>query len=429
MNWTITAGPRQSKIVKDAMSELKRAGQSFRELYDHGASVLWSPLSPVRPEAKAAEAAIGERFAWTITRENYAQVAEAFNKAAADLPLPTQDRRSTPEQIAERAARVAAQKAQDDERERAGRENMRILKERMPAGAQAIIVAELIEDQSDTSSDYFASRATEAHVIGFRMSKREDFRALRAAAARHPETEHLGPGRNGYKLFLAYDHDSTDESGRARLFIRVDESVRYYKGSAMPSHWAPDGYANNPDGYSLCLAEFDNKAAADAWIESHPAPSGTEWRVDVQDYEHRENWSMGGGNYLKAGYRHSCGWRVSSDPIPNDFAPDCSWLLREPLPEPMTEESNPSESATLSENFGGAKIEKHYHTKKCRDMFLVILSERVDREQFEAIRRQCQDAGGWYSRAWGRTPGGFAFWSKEEAVDFAAGLTCAAAAA
>lgn len=31
--------------------------------------------------------------------------------------------------------------------------------------------------------------------------------------------------------------------------------------------------------------------------------------------EHRENYSMGGGTYLKGGYRHSCGWSISIEDV------------------------------------------------------------------------------------------------------------------
>ena len=34
-----------------------------------------------------------------------------------------------------------------------------------------------------------------------------------------------------------------------------------------------------------------------------------------KDFEHRENWSMGGGNFLKDGERHANGWKVFSWPI------------------------------------------------------------------------------------------------------------------
>lgn len=69
-----------------------------------------------------------------------------------------------------------------------------------------------------------------------------------------------------------------------------------------------------------------------------------------------------------------------------------------------------------------AHIEEHEHTKKGFTMYIVILDSRVDRDEFNALRDACKDAGGWYSRQWGSTPGGFAFESKEMAESFLASL-------
>lgn len=63
----------------------------------------------------------------------------------------------------------------------------------------------------------------------------------------------------------------------------------------------------------------------------------------------------------------------------------------------------------------GYSIEKHHHTKHGFDYWLVILADRVDRPEFERLRDSCKAAGGWYSRAWRGTPGGFGFKEQEQA--------------
>lgn len=67
----------------------------------------------------------------------------------------------------------------------------------------------------------------------------------------------------------------------------------------------------------------------------------------------------------------------------------------------------------------GYTIEEHTHTKRGFQMFIVVLAERVDREQFNALRDAAKDYGGWYSRAWQTTPGGFAFRTEDAAQNFA----------
>jgi hypothetical protein len=69
-----------------------------------------------------------------------------------------------------------------------------------------------------------------------------------------------------------------------------------------------------------------------------------------------------------------------------------------------------------------ATIEKHTHTKKGFDMFLVI-TERTDREQYQLMLDEAKARGGWYSRKWGKTPGGFAFKDEQAAQEFATWLS------
>ena len=56
-----------------------------------------------------------------------------------------------------------------------------------------------------------------------------------------------------------------------------------------------------------------------------------------------------------------------------------------------------------------ATIEEHTHTKKGFQMFIVIPADRLERDAFTSLRTASQELGGWYSRKWGSTPGGFAF--------------------
>lgn len=66
-----------------------------------------------------------------------------------------------------------------------------------------------------------------------------------------------------------------------------------------------------------------------------------------------------------------------------------------------------------------SRIEKHFHTKRGFDFWIVVLAERVESETFYKLKGECQVDGGWYSRQWGPTPGGFAFRTEEAAKAFA----------
>lgn len=128
--------------------------------------------------------------------------------------------------------------------------------------------------------------------------------------------------------------------------------------------------------------------------------------------EHRERYSMGGGYYLKNGYRHSSGWQVRKVSLradnPAGSLPTAEWSL-----------SAPASAPAPAEGPAGLRIEEHTHTKKGFAMFVCVMSDRVARDEFERLRDAAQALGGWYSRPWGRTPGGFAFKDRASAEAFA----------
>ena len=130
------------------------------------------------------------------------------------------------------------------------------------------------------------------------------------------------------------------------------------------------------------------------------------------DAEHREKYSMGGGYFLKKGGRYSSGWKVQKETLYSgaDSLRRAEWFE---APAPI------SAGGSDSPISAGATIEKHTHTKRGFDMWLVILAERVERDEFERLRDAAKALGGWYSRPWGKTPGGFAFKDEATARGFA----------
>ncbi|MCQ8781695.1 DNA methyltransferase family protein [Mangrovibrevibacter kandeliae] len=195
---------------------------------------------------------------------------------------------------------------------------------RVPSCAQAVIVAELIQDDSDSMSDYYGSKTLRTVILAFSKHKRDLFPELRKAAATFPETAEL---------------------------------------AAAP-----------------------------------------------ESAEHREKYSMGGGYYLKAGFRHSSGWQVRKVRLYQgaESVPFGEWHLAEDVA-----------AAAPIETPAGIRIEEHTHTKKGFQMFVAVLADRVERDEFERLRDRAESLGGWYSRPWGKTPGGFAFRDRASAEVFA----------
>lgn len=205
--WASRAGPRQTKAVDKALRALLWEGKSRDEITgviggEEHRSTLTGIFGDARPECWTELNALGQRFGWTITRDNCREIVAAVEEATARLAesRPVDDKRTTPEERAERDKATETQQQKYADAEHAKRENHAAIMAKRPAWAKALIVAELDECQSDPMTDYFA-HGTGRHVaIGWRKSSREDFRALRQAAATLPETAHLGPGCDDYTV-------------------------------------------------------------------------------------------------------------------------------------------------------------------------------------------------------------------------------------
>lgn len=64
------------------------------------------------------------------------------------------------------------------------------------------------------------------------------------------------------------------------------------------------------------------------------------------------------------------------------------------------------------------EVLKWWHSKRECDTWLVVLAEREDRTTFEELCIAARKLGGNYSRAWEERPGGFQFFSEEQALKF-----------
>lgn len=131
-----------------------------------------------------------------------------------------------------------------------------------------------------------------------------------------------------------------------------------------------------------------------AWLQEAP-----ENHVDAMNFrsEHRE-------------YASQDLWRFLNG---SDSSDVCAkfWADRETKPRAKIS-TIPTSTRT------SATIEEHTHTKKGFQMFIVVFADRVDRDTFTSLRTTAQSMGGWYSRQWGDTPGGFAFKDIQTAQKF-----------
>ncbi len=168
-----------------------------------------------------------------------------------------------------------------------------------PANAVAAIIAELIEDRSEPMTDYCGSTVKRTVFIGWRTTARENFSQLRKAAATFPETAHLGPGKDTYIAHVVFASDV------APINCGNIYAGQFYDGQHERGTFQTESEA---------IAYTADKPLHDVDFETRDGLKAVsfKWKITRESVEHRENYSMGGGNYLKSNYRHSDGWRVSS---------------------------------------------------------------------------------------------------------------------
>ena len=296
-----------------------------------------------------------EHFDITIAWENltHSEVSEGIARPWAEKAQTRRiEAKTAPEVAALLAEAQAAEQARRDQRAAEAEAHKRrvsdwrdSIRAKVPTDAKAVLIAQLVEDESDTMTDYFGSSTTKTVILGFSRHTRDLFPEMRKAAARYEATAHLTE--------------------------------------------APE------------------------------------------DAEHREKYSMGGGYYLKDGYRHNSGWKVSKQSFyarGNDIAeavPYGEWAVPEgqPFVTGNAPRHNSATAPASAETCGGFTIEEHTHTKKGFQMWIVSPATRVDRETFSAWLAQAKERQGWYSRKWGSTPAGFAFKDQEAAQTFAQELS------
>jgi hypothetical protein len=314
-------------------------------------------------------------------------------------------RNSTPE------AQAARQRASEEReaREFAQEIGAAMLARIKPGWAKAAIVAELERDESDSMTDYFHASTTRTVLLGWSRHNKNLFAEMRKAAATFPETAHLGPGKGVYRPRVMIAKGSPLPEGRYD-FRHMCES---------PLH-----KSKHREAVFTTMGEADRYMAEQGAPEPITFDGATmlfEWHVWEDAIEHREKYA---GYYLKAGSRYGSGWKVRKVPVgyldPVDLAAPGS--ISPALLAP--EEANGSDCAApavVSLASGGYTLSKHYNERKGFDFWLAVPAERINDEAFAAELARCKDAGGWYSRKWGTTPGGFAFKVEGSAVAFVEG--------
>jgi len=402
--WTSTAGPRQTNAVKKALADFRWRGLTHRELTDHGSHVLTEPFGTPSQAFEAAYQALGERFGWRITRENAAEVERAAREATTALEIPTVDHRTTPEQREQQAK----ERAEAEVRQAKAAEEFNATKAAEVERLRAAYPWALPWDAKDARGRPMSHHARAA--ANMREELRRTFPGVHFKVTSESFSGgdaidvhwELGPTTaqvqevTGKYLEGSFngmiDMYEDDYSAVRSAVADVLGSIKY----CSPSRHAPDDVTEQVCRL-LCEAqhvEYQGPNTQRVWGE-HDAETVSQhaWRL-LSDTSFPVGAVIKGVEWNDEDGRN--GYRIVFE-VPE----------RPAVPE-------------ASGNGHHATVGKYHHTKRGFDFWLVTLAERVEREDFERIRAACEQAGGWYSRKWGRTPGGFAFESEQAAQAFAA---------
>lgn len=277
--WSSEAGPIQTKKVSKVLGKFRWEASTYDtktgiiggEERVHTSTLLVGGTG--RTDCTEAATALGERFAWKITRENYQQVIAEAEAALAVLEQnrPVKDERETADQVAARQAeykQAEANRQAADDKKRAvmrgafGGSDVKIEK------GQVAISLVLCCDKSDGMSDYSHPHATLAHftlqIIG--MPKAETEALARGAVSRYPDLEDVaftwhserysgGHGNylmgEGFELPPDVANATGERIGHWEVqFRNWDTEPMGYRGypGLQPTYSGPTEQAMNADG-------------------------------------------------------------------------------------------------------------------------------------------------------------------------------------
>lgn len=338
---------------------------------------------------------LGDRFEWSITRDNADDIAAAFKAAlpTAMDGIPTEDNRRTPEAESERIdASIAA-----EEKRKAQAAEKSVNVEEIAAKLRARYPWAISQDQFKTGSARAAANLKKeltAAFPGVRFSVTSDtFSMGNSVTASYTD----GPA-----FETVTDITGKYQNGHFNGMEDIYEYDRSAFGAAVDSVLGRAKYVHADREYSDDIKEQAQRAICTAYGVEFDGPE-TICDPIASDYHSRN-------------CRHKAWQILHQQDIPRgasiestedcDGFPGHQFVFSAPDPAPQSS--------------GACSIEEHTHTKRNCQVFMVVMHERVDRDEFNRLRREAKSLGGWYSRKWRSTPAGFAFTEMATAERFAA---------
>jgi hypothetical protein len=162
---------------------------------------------------------------------------------------------------AKRDAKRDAEKKEDERREAVRVIGRKWLQENLPDNAQALIVARLKQDESDSQSDYYASSTQCTVILGFSKHKRDIFSEMRKHASNFKETACLAEYNEKYEHREKYSMGAGYYLGESKYRGWIIEKCPIYTREKTIEDFAYT--AGCPDGIHLGSKQADEQPVSE----------------------------------------------------------------------------------------------------------------------------------------------------------------------
>lgn len=403
--WSGTLGPRMAKAVNQAWGAVQWEAKTYVELIgvvggQESRYVLTAPFGESRAEVGEALEDIGNRYEWTLTPENYKRVIAELDtlKRRFEESRPVKDNRRTQ---AEEAERISEQKAREQDQAIEGRAKR----------------AEYDRHLADLKAKYpWAKQEGSGHARASANIKRELSQAFPGVSFRvRSDSFSMGNSvdvgwTDGPTTKEVEAITSKYQSGHFDGMQDLYEYDQSAFSDAVDNWLGSSKYVQTQRSYSEAVLRTTARLLCEAQHVAYLEPD------KVWELQNVRNLYGNGDDrdLLQHVYQ-----LLQVFSFPPQFEIEGVKHNDESGLHPYTLVLKVPEKTAEATAMGSAEIQKHYHTKHGFDFWLVVMADRVDAGRFAELRAKCEAAGGWYSRKWGKCPGGFAFKIEDQAKDFA----------
>jgi len=162
------------------------------------------------------------------------------------------------------------ERAEEKRREEVRAVGREWLEKNLPKDAQALIVARLKQDESDSQTDYFASRTTQTVILGFSKHKRDIFSEMRKYASNFEGTAYLAEYNEDYEHREKYSMGAGYYLGESKYRGWIIEKEPIYNRESTIKEFSY--VAGCPDGIYIKSKYNTNKdKSTDTEIAEQPS--------------------------------------------------------------------------------------------------------------------------------------------------------------